>query len=285
VDLPAFGTGEMDRAANRREDQGWLAERWADPTSRVLVLDDALRVTVEDTPDGARLVLSPPVGLAMTALLGVDATGVAYFSASGDPPRRLDTRLAGLRDVATSLDAREAHLLVTAVALANWHASHPCCPRCGAPTIAAAAGFARRCPADESLHFPRTDPAVIMLVSDGDRRCLLGRRPDWPPGRFSTLAGFVEPGETAEQAVVREVREEVGLAVRDVRYAASQPWPFPASLMLGFTAIGAAEPPVLADAELEEAAWFDRAQLLGGEVQLPPPISIARRLIDGWLRP
>jgi len=145
-------------------------------------------------------------------------------------------------------------------------------------------GSVRRCEADGSEHFPRTDPAMIVLVTDGADRCVLGRQPIWPAGRYSTLAGFVEPGESAEQAVVREVWEETGLRVREVTYVASQPWPFPASLMLGFTAVVDADAvPVPRDGELEDARWFHRDELRDGSAMLPTPVSIAYQLITGWL--
>ncbi|MGH8867026.1 MAG: NAD(+) diphosphatase, partial [Actinomycetes bacterium] len=144
----------------------------------------------------------------------------------------------------------------------------------------------RRCPADGSLHFPRTDPAVIMLVTDGGDRCLLGRQAKWPERRFSTLAGFVEPGESLEHAVAREVHEEAGLRVVSTDYVASQPWPFPASLMLGFTATVDGHDVRVDGEEIVEARWLTRAQLCEdfrtGELRLPPPVSIARRLIEGW---
>jgi NAD+ diphosphatase len=175
--------------------------------------------------------------------------------------------------------------------LTNWHAAHPCCARCGTPTLVVRGGSVRRCPADGSEHFPRTDPAVIVLVHDGADRCVLGRNPAWPPGRYSVLAGFVEPGESAERAVVREVQEESGLAVGDVRYVTSQPWPFPASLMLAFTARADGDgEPRPADAELEDVRWFSRDELraaagwgAGIGLQLPGAVSVARHLVDAWL--
>jgi NAD+ diphosphatase len=181
---------------------------------------------------------------------------------------------------------------VHAVGLTNWHATHPCCARCGTPTEVVRGGSVRRCPEDGSEHFPRTDPAMIVLVHDGADRCVLGRQAVWPAGRFSTLAGFVEPGESAEQAVVREVAEETGLVVDEVSYVASQPWPFPSSLMLGFRArcdAGAVPRPV--DGELEEVRWFTRQEVRdaatwgarGGGLQLPSAVSIAAMLIAGWL--
>ena len=140
----------------------------------------------------------------------------------------------------------------------------------------------RVCPVCGTQHHPRTDPVVIMLVTDGDR-ALLGRQAQWPAGRYSALAGFVEPGESLEEAVAREVREEAGVRVADVRYRSSQPWPFPSSLMLGFSARWAGGEPAVHDAELEDVGWFTRAAIVGGDVLLPPPTAIARRLIDEWL--
>jgi NAD+ diphosphatase len=167
--------------------------------------------------------------------------------------------------------------------LGNWHASHRRCPRCGEATEVVDGGWVRRCPADGSDHFPRTDPAVIVLVHDGADRCLLGRQPTWPRGRYSTLAGFVEPGESLEQAVVREIREESSVTVGDVVYRGSQPWPFPASLMLGFEARVTDGTAAVGDDELEDVRWFSRADLRRGEPMLPPPASIAHWLITSWL--
>ncbi len=160
------------------------------------------------------------------------------------------------------IDDLQAELLVTAIALEQWHQRHTHCPRCGTATHESDAGWTRTCPRDGSQHFPRTDPAVIMLIHDGGDRALLGRGAQWPAGRFSTLAGFVEPGESLEAAVAREVGEEVGVAITDIRYVASQPWPFPSSLMLGFTARVDGEDSIELDlVEMAEAAWFTRAEV------------------------
>ncbi len=196
-------------------------------------------------------------------------------------------RPAGLREAAALLNDRDAGLFTHAVALANWHATHTHCPRCGTPTVTVAAGHAQRCPADGSEHFPRIDPAVIMLVTDPDDRCLLARNRRWPERRVSILAGFVEPGESAEQAVAREVGEETGIVVTRVRYAGSQPWPMPQSLMLGFRASAAAELELqVDDDEIAEAHWYSREDLRSAlaarEILLPPPVSIAHRLIESW---
>jgi NAD+ diphosphatase len=178
-------------------------------------------------------------------------------------------------------------LFTHAVALANWHDSHTHCPLDGTPTVPAPGGHSTVCPKDGSEHFPRTDPAVIMLVTDPDDRCLLARNAAWPGRRISILAGFVDPGESAEQAVVREVAEETGVKVRNVRYLGSQPWPMPRSLMLGFRADALAGQVIAVDHdELAEAHWFSRDELLAAikarEIALPPSVSIARHIIESW---
>jgi NAD+ diphosphatase len=278
---PALSRSAVDRDAARREDEAALDQAWA--TAKVLVVDNGaalvsddgpalVLVDAADAPDGERLYLGRD-----------DET--SYFAVSGPVKRRIGAQPRGLREVGALLDDRDAGLLVHAVGLTNWHATHPHCARCGAPTVVAKGGSIRRCTADGSEHFPRTDPAVIMLVTDGGDRCVLGRQAIWPPGRFSTLAGFVEPGESAEQAVVREVQEETGLRVRDVVYRGSQPWPFPASLMLGYRAICDADAqPVARDGELEDARWFTKDELRDGKgTLLPTPVSIAWHLITDWL--
>jgi NAD+ diphosphatase len=191
-------------------------------------------------------------------------------------------RFSELRPLTSELPAGEASLLAYARALHLWRENHRYCSRCSTPMRSVRAGHVRHCPACGYDSFPRLDPAIIVLVHDGNT-ALLGRKASWSPGRYSTIAGFVEPGESLEDAVRREVYEETGIAPTRIGYHSSQPWPFPSSLMLGFTARATAATPVLHDGELEDARWFSRDELLGGEFTLPPPESISRRLIDGWL--
>jgi NAD+ diphosphatase len=278
---PALSRATVDRDAERREDPAALEQAWA--TARVLVVDDGRALVADDGPE-LLLVDAAEAPQGERFYLGRDDSS-AYFAVAAPLPRRLGARAQGLREVGALLGDRDAGLLVHAVALANWHRAHPHCPRCGAATEVAKGGSIRRCTADGSEHFPRTDPAVIMLVTDGGDRCVLGRQAVWPAGRYSTLAGFVEPGESAEQAVVREVAEETGVVVRDVVYRDSQPWPFPASLMLGYRAFCDADAvPSARDGELEDARWFSKDELrTGGGLLLPTPVSIAWLLITDWL--
>jgi NAD+ diphosphatase len=316
--------GGVDRAAQRRTDTAWLAAAWAEPGTRVLVVADG-RALVRFGEGGAELLFVPPqeAPRGVRFLLGVDAAGVAYFGVLGPLPDtsagrpdtsagrpdtsagRPDTsagrpvvrpagsatgpavRPASLREVGQLLDDRDAGLLTHAVALANWHATSTHCSRCGALTEPVSSGHSRRCPVDGSEHFPRLDPAVIMLVTDPADRCLLARNSSWPERRVSILAGFVEPGESAEQAVAREVLEETGISVGQVRYLGSQPWPMPHSLMLGFRALAPGSQQIQVDAdEIAEASWFSReevrASVASASLLLPPPVSIAHRIIESW---
>lgn len=221
-----------------------------------------------------------PASPGASASSGLPAADIAPAASVATP------QWMGLRDVGALLPAPEVEAFMTAQALALWHASHTHCPRCGTATEPAVAGWTRRCPADGSEHYPRTDAAVIMAVTDARDRLLMARAPAWPPGRRSVLAGFVEPGERLEAAVAREVLEEVGLTVRDITYVGSQPWPLPASLMLGFTAVSDGEELSLTDGEIAEAEWYSRDELRAavadGSLGLPGPLSIARRLVEGW---
>ena len=289
----ALARGTVDRVTHRRSDEPWLDAAWADPRTRVLVVSDGralVRFDHHHDDEHADLVLVPPAEAPAGTrfLLGQDADGVVYFGVSGDlPVAPPGSRAASLREVGALLGDRDAGLLTHAVALGNWHDTHTHCPVDGTPTILDLGGYSTRCPVDGTEHFPRTDPAVIMLVTDPDDRCLLARNVAWPGRRVSILAGFVDPGESAEQAVIREVAEETQIKVTNVRYVGSQPWPMPRSLMLGFRAEAPAGQAIVVDRdEIAEARWFSRAELLAAiqarEIALPPPVSIARHIIEDW---
>ncbi len=274
----------IDRSAALRNDSGWLERAWADDKTRVLLIDGGKSMIRRFTADAGLVLLSPSeVPEGQRYLLGVDADNVPYFAVQAPLP---PGETAGLREAGALLDDRDAGLLVYAVALEAWHTTHEFCPRCGGRTDMTASGHMRICPQDESQHFPRVDPAVIMLVRDDEDRILLARGPQWPEGRMSVLAGFVEPGESLEHAVMREVHEEVGITVTDPRYMGSQPWPFPRSLMLGFFARATTTEIRRDPEEIAEARWLSRAELAAaaesGEVGLPSEVSIARRLIETW---
>jgi NAD+ diphosphatase len=287
-DLP-LARGTVARAGLRRRDPEMVPSLLKDPSTRVLELvagraevvepdrDLELRLRSPDGQDAARLAV----------FLGQDGDGTAYVGVVGDslfPPETAQWRT--LREVGVLLSDRDAGLFATMQGLANWHAVHTHCPRCGARTEPDQSGWIRRCPQDDSEHYPRTDPAVIMAVTDDSDRLLLARSPHWPEGRLSVLAGFVEPGESLEAAVAREVLEEVGIVVDRVRYLGNQPWPFPSSLMVGFTS-HAADPTLHLDMdEIVEAFWVSRAELrdmvMAGRFGASPNVSIARRIIESW---
>ena len=290
----ALSRSTVDRATLRRADGAWVEAAWADPRSRVLVVSDsqALVRSADGRPELV-FVSSAEAPEGTKFLLGVDTDDVAYFGVSvpGGVSRvrsgEDDVQPMSLRQVGAVLSDRDAGLLTHAVALANWHDTHTHCPRDGTPTVPAPAGHLTTCPTDGSEHFPRLDPAVIMLVTDPDDRCLLARNALWPKGRMSVLAGFVEPGESAEHAVAREVFEETAITVGHIRYLGSQPWPMPRSLMLGFQAAAPAGQRITVDAEeIGEARWFTREEMLAaigtGELAVAPTSSIARRLIEFW---
>jgi NAD+ diphosphatase len=281
----------LSRVAHDRAHQARLL---ADPTGgrpvRVLTVDARRAVPVQETSSGPRLVWDEQPELPVGAVYLGEAGGVPYAAVRGERARTVNGRpvdgWSGLREVGADLDDLDAGLLAEAIGILEWHDRHRFSPLSGAPTTIERAGWVQRDPVTGAEFFPRTDPAVIMLVHDGADRVILGRQAVWPPGRFSILAGFVEPGESAESAVAREVAEEVGLQVSDVRYVGSQPWPFPQSLMLGFIAQadGATELRLDPD-EIEEARWFTRDELRSGAGPraLPPPVSIARHIIDRWV--
>jgi NAD+ diphosphatase len=274
-----FAGAPLDRAPVDRRRPAWLAARRADPEARSLLLSER-GLWVED---GRLLLVAPREDALFLGLSG----GRAFFAQAareGDTERG---RPVGLREAASDLPAPEAAMAAYAASLLSWHHRHRFCANCGSPTEITDAGHQRRCPECEAEHFPRTDPVVIVRVVDGDR-LLLGRQDRWEDGRFSVLAGFVEPGETLEEAVRREVSEESGVEVGEVEYVASQPWPFPSSLMVGFHAVAAGGEPRPGDGELSAVRWFDRAEVEAAAagtsgLHLPQPYSISRRLIDGWL--
>jgi NAD+ diphosphatase len=266
-----FAGGALDRAADRRTDAAWIAAARHDPRARAVVVGPSGVALAGETPD--LVSLDGRDGF----FLGIADGGEPLFVVQASDGEQL----TGLREAAAVLSQAGAGLVAYASALAHWHDAHGYCGVCGEPTQPSEAGHSRRCP-NGHVHHPRTDPVVIMLVSDGDR-LLLGRRPPWPPGRYSCLAGFVEPGESLEAAVAREILEESAVTVGAVEYRLSQPWPFPLSLMLGFEAVFASGEPHVADRELEDVAWFTRDEIVAGTPLLPPRFTIARRLIDGWL--
>jgi NAD+ diphosphatase len=278
----------LDRASAERKDPDWVRRLIEDPAARAIAADhDGVLIRDGDAPALVRAPLAagrPPI------LLGLEADGNALFARDLEGEDRLPAdgaELVSLRDAGTVLPHSEAGLAAYVVALLNWHRRHRFCANCGAATDVAEAGYSRRCPRCGATHFPRTDPVVIMTV-EHEGRLLLGRRAGWPGGRLSVLAGFVSPGESAEEAVVREVQEESGILAHDPVFVTSQPWPFPASLMLGFHAQSDGGDPRARDGELEEVHWLDAEAVRRAmreehpDFRLPPSISIARYLIERW---
>lgn len=293
--LPPFTGMDLDRVARERKDPAWVARLLDDPATQALT---ATRDGVAVSNGGGRALLRAPLPDRRPAepiLLGLE-DGQPRFAVDleeleeGERAAIVDgAEVIPLREAGLVLAPAEAGLAAYLVALLNWHRRHRFCANCGAATEVAEGGYTRRCPRCGAHHFPRTDPCVIMTV-EHDGRLLLGRRAGWPAGRLSVLAGFVSPGESAEEAVVREVQEEAGIVVRDPVFVASQPWPFPASLMLGFHAVSDDDHvPAALDGELGEVRWVDRedvARAVRGEdagFQLPPGVSIARFLIERWV--
>ena len=314
-DPNSFTGADLDRAADgRRRDGDWIASQRNDPGARMISLrDEGLRV------QNARLMTQPledgpDPGVAERVLLGIDSQGplwavdeqprtdfvgrpslIGAGGRRGEPAPNAPGWL-GLRDAVGTLSQAEGGLAGYAAAMLNWHRAHRFCPNCGAGTHSLEGGLVRGCPRCKAQHHPRTDPVVIMLVTDGER-AILGRQASWPLGRYSALAGFVSPGESLEEAVAREVFEEAGIDVGPPTYLSSQPWPFPASLMLGFLVEWTGGEPGGNDPELQDVRWFDRDEVASaaernaewdhdavtGTVQLPPRSAIARRLIEAWL--
>ncbi|MBC7138073.1 MAG: NAD(+) diphosphatase [Defluviimonas sp.] len=310
----AFAGGGLDRAGHLRGDAAAMAALLADPGTRVLPFWRGKPLLADAPEGGQRLGLLMPghpalAGAGAPMLLGL-AGGAARLAvdisawepvgevampgsfidpaAQAHPDLPADHRFADLRGVMTVLDALEAELAATARSLLAWHGAHGFCSACGAASAPEKGGWQRGCPACGAEHFPRTDPVVIMLVTRGNRT-LLGRSPGWPPGMYSCLAGFVEPGETLEAAVRREVLEETGVQVGAVRYVASQPWPFPSSLMMGCQGAAETEALKLDPAEIEDALWLTReemAEVFAGAhpvVRRPRQGPIAGHLLRMWL--
>lgn len=289
----------LDRMAERRDDTAWLAAQAEAPTARYLLLDAADRAFLHadrdalrwlDAAERQRLCADVPA-----SLLGI-ADGRPHFLLALENDVHADAlgtelraRCASLRETGLLLATDEAALFAYAKGLAHWHRETRHCAYCGSPLEVVSAGHRMRCTdsACGRLHFPRTDAAIIVIV-EHEGACLLGRQSGWPPGRYSTLAGFIEPGEALEDAVRREVLEESGVRVGAVHYHSSQPWPMPASLMVGFTAVAIDPTILLRDGELEEARWFTPRQIADGIADgsfIPSsPLSVSYRLLQHWLR-
>ena len=292
----------LNRADQQRRDPAWLSARLTDPMSLFLPLWRSQHLVTEDLMP-VRLGQAEAGELVaegwQVVFLGLEA-GRAIFGLGLPPQHRPDDHrlfkergdFRDLREFGPLLPREEGSVLAYARGLLHWHERHGFCGVCGSPTVSDQGGHLRNCTngACGASHFPRTDPAVIMLVHDGAEHCLLGRQASWPPGMHSTLAGFVEPGESLEEAVAREVFEEVGveLALAGVRYHSSQPWPFPSSIMLGFWAECPRQELKLDREEIAEAGWYSRDQLLASpedeRFRLPRRDSIARRLVEDWLK-
>lgn len=278
----ALSVRSHERAGGRRTDEAWLEQAWQDGRTRVLVLTGG-RFPLDDDRTAVRWLPPSEAPEGQRIFLGL-RDDVAHFVVLPTDLRAPDD-WGMLRTAGPLLSAEDAGLVVQAQALAEWHRVNRYCGVCGGPLSVHEGGYVLRCGGCGKQHFPRTDPAVIMLVTDGER-ALLARQPSWPAGRFSTLAGFVDPGESLEQAVVREVAEEVGVTVGEVAYFGNQPWPFPSSLMVGFFAQATTTDIDVDGEEIEQARWFTREELRveaeAGDIVLPGGISISRSLVEAW---
>ncbi len=298
----AFVTHGVDRVHNRRWDDAWLAQRIDSASTRFIVvwqdqilLDDHAPVHLSPASGAEveRLMRQCPNASRDIVLLGCGGETTYFAVGIGEACEPLETdtgelgQFLDLRTAALQLDPEEGALAAQAKAMVHWHRQHRYCGRCGGPTQSEEGGYLRRCTEGTcgQAHFPRVDPAIIVLVTHDDH-CLLGRQPHWPPGRYSNVAGFAEPGESLETAVAREVWEETGIKIKSLRYHSSQPWPFPQSLMVGFLAEAETLEITLKDGELEDARWFSREmirqELENGTLGLPSPYSISFHLIEDW---
>ncbi len=286
--LPLGFTGaRLDRADQMRTNEAAFAAALADPRATCLALDG-----IDFVPgEGGGLLWEPldPADERALMLLGIDDTGAPRFVREAAAGVRVDARSRTVMRLLPLLSTEEAALYGGARSLVDWHARHRFCAVCGAPTALFRGGWGRRCGACKAEHFPRVDPVVIMLAEYEDR-VLVGRQPGFPPGFFSALAGFVEPGESLEEAVARELFEEAGIHVFEVTYVASQPWPFPSSLMIGCRAVATGAALTLDATEIEAAMWVDRAEVraalagdMGASFMAPPPLAIARYLLEDWV--
>jgi NAD+ diphosphatase len=283
LNLP-LAAAEVDRAAHLRSDLTYLNSAWAQAS--VLLFSDEKFATEKD-----QLLFTAGQSLGSYQdqsdyFLGVKDSK-SFFVRHLISDHGLSNEFKTLREVGAFLSARDIGLAVHAQGLANWHKKHPRCAICGEKTVVVLAGAVRRCPADQSEHYPRTDSAIIVLVKDDQDRVLLGRQKVWPKNRFSTFAGFVEPGESFENCVTREVMEEAGVKLKEINYLGSQPWPFPASLMIAFEAITTTPELARPDGEeIEEIRWFTRDEMKSAIAEktliLPLEISVARQMIKAW---
>jgi NAD+ diphosphatase len=300
-DIYCFAGNPLDRVSERRRDKEWIAALLAAPDSRILPLYD-LKPAIHDMTNPA--LEWQPLGPwqeriadgATCIFLGLDDDGCAHFAvdaSGGDSASNASAENVDVRTLAPLVPSSEAAILAEARSLIDWHTRHGYCAQCGTPTNVSSAGWTRRCPNCRASHYPRSDPVTIMLVVRGEH-ALLGRNKRRPGQRFSCLAGFMEPGETPEEAVRREVREESGIKVGRVKYLAAQPWPFPSTLMMGFLAEGISEDITIDPEEIAEARWFAReeiremvARAAAGEddpnrISIPQPLAIAHHLCRRW---